>query len=139
MTAAKTLWSPVCEATTCDACGGVSGNSGGRGVSVGGSCNLTLDATACNGAGNFPLRFRVTLIPGDFRFRSGHLRDCDAGKSVGQAIVCIVKMSRVLRRRHLRIAVVACILLALFLNSYCTSSCLYPRLSCWSRRGTDSR
>lgn len=73
MTGAKTLWSPTCEPMTCDACGGVSGNSGGGGASVGGSCNLTLDATACNGAGNLPLRL-LALIPGDFRFRSGHLR-----------------------------------------------------------------
>lgn len=57
----------------CDACGGVSGNSGGGGASAGGSCNLTLDATACNGAGNFPVRL-LALIPGDFKFKSGHFR-----------------------------------------------------------------
>lgn len=54
-------------------CGGVSGNSGG-GASGGGSCNLTLEATACNGAGNLPLKL-LALMPGDFKFKSGHLRD----------------------------------------------------------------
>lgn len=58
----------------CDVCGGVSGNSGG-GASGGGSCNLTLDATACNGAGNLPLKL-LALMPGDFKFKSGHLRGC---------------------------------------------------------------
>lgn len=54
--------------------GGVSGNSGGGGASVGGSCNLTLDG--CNGAG----KRLLALIPGDFRFRSGHLRGCGEKK-----------------------------------------------------------
>lgn len=71
-TGAKTLWSPMCGTVTCDACGGVSGNSGGGGASGGGSCNLTLDATVCNG--NFPLKLLLALIPGDFKFISGHLR-----------------------------------------------------------------
>ena len=53
-------------------CGGVSGNSG-SGASDGGSCNLTLEATACNGAGNLPLKL-LALMPGDFKFKSGHLR-----------------------------------------------------------------
>lgn len=73
-TGAKTLWSPMCGTVTCDACGGVSGNSGGRGASAGGSCDLTLDVTVCNGAGNFPLKLLLALIPGDFKFISGHLR-----------------------------------------------------------------
>lgn len=64
----------MCGTVTCDACGGVSGNSGGGSVSGGGSCDLTLDVTVCNGAGNFKLL--LALIPGDFKFISGHLRGC---------------------------------------------------------------
>lgn len=62
-------------------CGDV---SGGGGASTGGSCNLTLDVTACNGAGNLPLKLRA-LIPGDFKFKSGHLRGyCTNLRNVGK-------------------------------------------------------
>lgn len=69
----------MCGTVTCDACGGVSGNSRGGGTSGGGSCDLTLDVTVCNGAGNFPLKLLLALIPGDFKFISGHLRENRVG------------------------------------------------------------
>ena len=67
MTGAKTL-SITGGIVICEPCGGVSGNPW-ENASAGESCNL--DVTTCNGAGNLPL---LALIPGDFKFNSGHLR-----------------------------------------------------------------